>query len=316
MSVTEYDKLNRIKQLREIIPDTTNEDEKRAYFIQLENLLPKANKTLYIDADGLIYYAAYSPNNISSVTEIEGSFIGEALDNSKELHDSFNSIVAGVVKACKELSLLGKMNRFKDYKLVFTPSTNFRYDLSPNYKISRKDRERSKEEQIIKKYAYSIGIVVEGVEADDVVAYYGRHGHPIASGDKDVIYGVYGRNYFYHPKHQKVVETSKEDANRFVLLQSLMGDSADDIQGIKGLGIKSAEALLGDSLSFDRVIEIYEGKNIEVDDKRLNTSIKKAFTNNSYTKEDAILTRRLVGMDQWKGFRRGLKIYGRFNKSF
>lgn len=62
-------------------------------------------------------------------------------------------------------------------------------------------------------------------------------------------------------------------------MQTLAGDSSDDIPGIKGVGMKNK--LLPEGGTFADVIQIYIDK--------------------GYTKEDAILTRRLVGLDQYYG---------------
>lgn len=295
--IVEIDKQKRIKALRtEIKSGNLDADGIRAYLIQLETLLPKPTKTLYVDADSLIFYTAYSPVNIDYCMPIdEGKFIGNKIEFN--LNEAYESTVAGVIADCRRESLLGNMVRFKNYVLVYTPSTNFRYDIYPDYKKSRVDKEQSPELIELKKYAKAKGLIVKGVEADDIVAHYGRRGHPIASGDKDVIYGVEGSNYFYHAAHRKVVHTTKEDADRFVLWQSLAGDSSDDIPGIPGVGLKiekgefkgRAVNLLPDNATFKDVIDIYESKGL--------------------TKEDAILTRRLVGLDQWKGNRRGLKLW-------
>jgi len=291
------DQQKRVKQLRDDIKQgNVDIDGERAYLIQIETLLPTPTKTLYVDADSLVFYTAYSPVNVDYCTPIEeGTFIGTKIEFN--LNDAFEATVAGVVADCKRESLLGNMILFKDYVLVYTPSTNFRYDLFPEYKIKRLDKEQSPELIALKKYAKSTGLIVEGVEADDVVAYYARRDHPIASGDKDVIYGVEGNNYFYHSSHRKVYKTSKEGADRFVLLQTLAGDSGDDIPGITGVGLKIEHGvfkgrsvnLLPDNATFKEAVDIYESKGL--------------------TKEDAILTRRLVGLDQWCGPRRGLKIF-------
>jgi len=293
-------KQQRIIDLRAILNNPDSAADKDAVVKQLENFLPKPTKTLYIDADSLVFYTALSPRNVTNVKSIEGgTFIGIPVKEDYEyLQVAFYSLVDTVVAACRLESLKGNMIRFKDYKLVFTPSTNFRYDIYPKYKIKRLDKERTDELIYLRNWSKSIGLIVEGVEADDVVAHYGRRGHPIASGDKDVIYGVEGSNYFYHSAHRKVVHTTKEDADLFVLLQTLAGDSGDDIPGLEGIGLKiekgvikapRAMKLLSDKPCFNDVIEAYISK--------------------GRTKEDAILTRRLVGMDQWKGFRRGLKLW-------
>lgn len=316
--------MERVKQLRDIIKnDNPNEDEVRAYCIQINTLLPEPTKTLYIDADSLIYYAAYAPVSFS-VDPIEGTFIGDnIISKIDELVKMFYNMVDDVVEACRIESLKGNMIRFKDYQLVFTPSTNFRYDIYPDYKCSRFDKEESEELKGLKSIVKPKGLIVEGVEADDVVAYCARRGNPIASGDKDVIHGVAGNNYFYHSKHKEVVKTSKEDAARFVLLQSIAGDAGDDIKGIKGVGLKTK--LLPPNATFDDVINIYENhaKCYNCDSDVLIDKIDNKYTQDgnmdilgtcpkckvkttltTYDMKDAILTRRLVGLDQWRGFRR------------
>jgi len=320
----------RVKQLRtEIRSGELDSDGVRAYLIQLETLLPKATKTLSIDADGLIYNTAYSPNNVDSCLPIEGgTFVGEKVEG--DLQQAFDAVVDGVVQACRRESLLGNMIQFKDYILAYTPSTNFRYGLYPEYKIKRLDRVESQELIKLKGQVKPKGLIVKGVEADDVVAHYARRGHPVASGDKDVVFGVEGNHFFYHAAHRRVVKTTKENADRFVLLQTLAGDSTDGIPGIKGVGMKTK--LLPENATFDDVVKIYENHIICVKcwndpkgrattydkvedlehDGDLTGTCKKCDCMRvfyQYTKEDAILTRRLVGLDQWRGKRRGLKLW-------
>ena len=337
----QLDKLERIKALKEYLnDDTTNDDELRAYAIQLETLLPATDKTLYVDADGLIYKAALSPMFITTIKPIEGgTFIGTPVDDEgfsdSDYIDLFETIVEGVVFACKIQSLLGNMVRFSNYKLVFTPRKNFRYDIFPDYKIKRADREKSYAEVLLKDYVKSNkdNIFVEGVEADDVVAYYIRRGHPAASGDKDVVFGVpsFGTYHFHH-SHMKPYKTSVEEANRFLMIQCLMGDSADDIPGIKCVGIKTAEKLLSCTYTFEKVILIYKDcfkcnscgnafhmnklKDLECDGDFFGTcpDCKTTKTFFNLDEDDATLTRRLVGLDQWKGFTRNKVILFEYNR--
>lgn len=290
--------MERIKAIRKMLnEDNLTEDEIRAFCIQLETYLPKSTKTLYIDADSLIYYVAHNTDNTSTIKALEGSFVANDLvENIDDLVEAYFNRVEDVVKACRLESLKGNMIRFKDYKLVYTPSTNFRYDIFPDYKKSRKDLEQTKDLINLKNHVKQLGLIVFGVEADDVVAHYARRGHPVASGDKDVIYGVAGNNFFYHPSHFKVVKRTKEEADMFVLYQTLAGDSSDDIPGIKGIGLSikngvvdgKAIKLLSDNATFEDVVKVYEDKGL--------------------TREDAILTRRLIGLDQWRGLRRNKTI--------
>lgn len=222
-------------------------------------------KKLFIDADSLIYQVVYS-----RATPIDGDFVG-----TNCIYKDFDKRVLEIVKECK------KHFTFKDYVLVFSDVKSFRNDLYDDYKKTRRNRIKRLEEIQLKEYAYKKGIRVKNLEADDVVAYFARHHHPVASIDKDVLKGLAGKHFDYY--HWKIVETSKEEAEKFLLTQCLAGDAGDDIKGISGVGYKNKLKYE----TFNDVIDIYIEK--------------------GYTKEDAILTRRLVDINQWFGFILGLK---------
>ncbi len=266
--------------------DTTDEDGRRAYLIQMRTLRP-SDKILRIDADSLLYYTAYAAAFKDGEAIEGGSFVGSKKRVTfKDYKQHLDDLIADVVLACELASFRNELPRFTDYELVFTPSTNFRYDIFPEYKKSRAHKPQSNTLKRLKKYAKkNLGIVPEGIEADDYVYYWASKGHPVASGDKDVVYSVPAA-YYYHSAHQKVVQNTKAEAERFVLMQTLAGDSSDDIPGIKGVGMKNK--LLPEGGTFADVIQIYIDK--------------------GYTKEDAILTRRLVGLDQWHP-RRGVRLW-------
>ena len=275
----------RIKELLEIYNDASD-DEKQAYLIQLRTYLP-GDKTLRIDADGLLYYAAYSPA-FKQGDDIGGSFVGESVRvRFKKYKEMFEAIVAEVVTECELASFRGELPRFKDYELIFTPSRNFRYDIFPEYKKSRLLKEQSVMLKRLKRWVKPLHTVADGVEADDLVYWYAMRGDPVASGDKDVVNAVPAA-FYYHRNHRVVITNTKKEMDRWVLLQTLAGDPSDDIPGLKGVALKTAEKLLPEGATMGDVISIYESK--------------------GYTKEDAILTRRLVGLDQLDR-RRRVKLY-------
>ena len=107
------------------------------------------------------------------------------------------------------------------------------------------------------------------------------------STDKDLLKGVEGT--WYDAYHKEWVYTNKETASRFVLLQSLAGDSTDGIKGLPRVGLKTAEKLL------DKHGGTWEG-------------VVQAYIEAGLTEEDAILTRRLVSMTQWKPSK-GVKLW-------
>ena len=165
-------------------------------------------------------------------------------------------------------------------RLVFSdPVTNFRYRLFPKYK-DRDKGSRSKLFYRLRKWAVKEYEMYEDFEADDIVSWYAAQGkHLIVSFDKDVYNSTGGVFYNPHHMHKCIIKTSKEDAERFVLFQTVMGDLTDNIEGIKGVGKVTATKLLDKfGWNWNGVVKSYESK--------------------GFTREDAILTRRLVGMDQ------------------
>lgn len=85
-------------------------------------------------------------------------------------------------------------------------------------------------------------------EADDYVSIRAweerRKGNPylVVGNDKDLLQ-IPGHHYVY--TKDKLINQSLEDANKQFFIQLLTGDSADSVPGIRGIGIKSAQYLLG-----------------------------------------------------------------------
>ncbi len=187
----------------------------------------------------------------------------------KDLEDEVAAAMPGMVK--------GIIPIFSD------PDSNFRYDLYPDYKKNRKPGSRSKEfyrlrKWVLKKYGY-----VKGAEADDVVAYYVREKKYIgASIDKDLLNGVPGTWFDTYHSRRHIKTTDEFEAYMFTLAQTLAGDPTDSIPGIPRVGLKTAMNLLeSNGCSWDGVVQ--------------------AYINAGLTAEDALLNRRLIGMDQYDG---------------
>lgn len=257
--------------------DDFDAEMRRCSLLQMRNLRP-SDHTLRIDADSLLYYVAYAPSYKPTDAIEGGSFIGDVYKvHLKDYKQHFNNLVQDIVTECELASFRNELPRFKDFELVFTPSTNFRYEIFPEYKKNRANKPQSNILKRLKRWAKARGVVPDNVEADDYVYYHAMKGDPVASGDKDVVNSVPAA-YYYHSNHRKVVINTPEERARWILLQTLAGDPSDDIPGLKGVALKTADKLLPDGGTMDDVIKIYESK--------------------GYTKDDAILTRRLVGLDQ------------------
>jgi 5'-3' exonuclease len=115
------------------------------------------------------------------------------------------------------------------------------------------------------------------VEADDIIAYLSKkleskHNSKvfIVSSDKDFIQLITDNIIVYRPieKDYYTKETVKEKfgipAKNFILYKTLLGDSSDMIQGIKGLGekgiLKKFPELAEKQISLDDIFNICENK--------------------------------------------------------
>lgn len=102
---------------------------------------------------------------------------------------------------------------------------------------------------------------VEGIETDDAIA-IDQYSHVdrstvIVSIDKDLLHGVPG--WSYNPVKDVLKYTTLDEANKFLFWQMLVGDTADNIGGIKGIGPKRATAMLeacnGDIVLYKKAVE-------------------------------------------------------------
>jgi len=235
-------------------------------------------KNLVIDADNIPYVIA--PSFKPKKDGLDGDVVKPIKTTLKKLKKAVKAWFKDILKVRvkKEFALRGW--KLGEWKVIFSdPKGNFRYDIFPEYKASRKGIEKSKEfykirKALHKKYGYA-----KGVEADDIVAYYVREeGYIGVTADKDLWKGVAGLWYNCHHMHQVWKETTVEEAHEFMFCQTLAGDSTDGIKGINRVAIPTAMKLLGGDYTWAKVVEIYESKGL--------------------TEDDAILTRRLIAMNQ------------------
>ena len=130
-----------------------------------------------------------------------------------------------------------------------TGSVNFRHELNPEYKKSRKGSSRPThlnacKQHLVNRYKAELE---EGYEADDAMGWnaimYRELDRPyvIATIDKD-LNGIPGPHFNFVKNEQ--YDVSNLEAIKFFYMQCMMGDKTDDIPGIKGLGPKTAAKLL------------------------------------------------------------------------
>jgi DNA polymerase-1 len=207
------------------------------------------------------------------------------------------------------LGFLKMINKvINDYKpgylsIVYdSKGKNFRHDLYPDYKATRKAMEDDLLIQIpyIKKIvdAYNISsIEAPGYEADDIIAAFvkrfSKEGRKVViiSGDKDLMQLVSDDVTMIDTMKDKeykvkdVVERFKVPPERVRDVLGLAGDTSDNIPGIPGIGQKTASALIE---QFGSIEGLYEHLD-EVKGKRRDT-IKE-------NRDKAFLSRELVTLD-------------------
>lgn len=135
----------------------------------------------------------------------------------------------------------------EEYMLFCTGDTNFRKEIYPEYKANRLDAKKPEHLAACKQHLRTEWKAYESIncEADDLVGIEAMRDPTretiIVSVDKD-LNTIPG--WHYNPKKKERYLVSPRDALRFFYYQLLVGDSADNIKGAKGIGPKKAERIL------------------------------------------------------------------------
>ncbi|WP_024953887.1 DNA polymerase I [Sulfurospirillum arcachonense] len=181
---------------------------------------------------------------------------------------------------------------------------NFRHEIDPNYKANRSPAPEDLKTQLpvaiswIDKMGFK-AFSQEGYEADDVIAAAVRFAKKhdikvrIVSHDKDLYQLIEdGSVVIYDPMKKQEIDREKcfekfgvypEHVGDYL---SIVGDSADNVPGVKGIGAKGAKKLIDD---FGDVANIY--KNL---DNVLNPRTKKLLEESH---DNAFLSKELVKLD-------------------
>lgn len=243
-------------------------------------------KDLYIDGDHITYMCSFSADKKSGFEgddEEEFEDFSEFSDDDTVELDITDDIqkFKDKVEEYEDIAMVECALRgweFGKTHVIMSDVTNFRFRLTDTYKAKR--TQNTEEFYALRDWAKGYYEFEDDVEADDVVSYYAKQGHMVFTTDKDVFKGNQGIFFNSHYMNMNWVETSKRSARRFTLLQTLMGDTVDNIIGIPKVGEKTAIKLL------DKFGWCWSG-------------VVKAYESNGLTESDAVLNRRLVDMNQW-----------------
>ena len=246
-------------------------------------------RTLYlVDGHAIVFRAYYA-------------FIRQPLVNSR---GEETSAIFGFLNTL--LSLVSSEQ--PDYLAVVfdTAAPTFRHKKYDQYKANRDEMPEALAEQLPVIYESLRAMNVpqfslEGFEADDLIATLSRRLQSevevkVVSGDKDLLQLINDRIHVIRPGKNQVVE-AEIDADTLVEMMglrpeqivdylALMGDSSDNIPGVRGVGKKTALKLLNKHNSLD---ELYQ--NLEaVESLTLRSKLEAG-------REDAYLSKELVTLD-------------------
>ena len=162
---------------------------------------------------------------------------------------------------------------YKPAKTVATfddGGATWRHEKDPEYKANRRPKPPEVPQQMaaVRSMLAERGIECEGErgwEADDIMATICKHsrdiGHDvvIVTRDKDMWQLIQPGTWCYDPMKQVLVGAAEVEKRfgvspgQMLDFLSLMGDSADNIPGVKGIGAKGAATLLQAHRSLDQV---------------------------------------------------------------
>jgi DNA polymerase I len=249
-----------------------------------------------LDSHGIIFRSYYALRDVLT-TRRTGEPVAAVFGYANSLLTVFNELkpthVIAAWDASEETFRKERDERYKAHREA-TPE-----DLLPQF-----DRVR----QLLD--AFRIPIVErEGYEADDVLgtlaAQAVEQGMPvvIVTLDNDMVQLVQPgvRVYMYRPYQRDYVLYDVDAVHerfgfapeRMVDYKALVGDTSDNIPGVKGIGEKGAKALIEHYGSIEEMIEHIE----EIEPKRLRTALSEGVNDAMLSRELATIVREVPGIE-------------------
>lgn len=223
--------------------------------------------------------------------------------NSQRWQTSRGEPTAGIYGFARELVRVLEQEKPEYLAVAFDVGKTFRDEIFPEYKATREkmpDDLRPQLERIREMVdAFNIPrLEREGYEADDVLGSTARVaaeqglGVKIITGDRDLLQLVNERTTVYLAGDDQTYITNEDVINKLgvrpdqvVDYKALVGDPSDNIPGVKGVGEKTATALLE---KFDTLDAIYQ--NIDQVENRWKGKLEA-------NKEAAYMSRRLAQIE-------------------
>jgi DNA polymerase-1 len=218
--------------------------------------------SLLIDADFIVYKCC-------AATETEIDWGDDVITVTSRFSEAYEYVEQELYKIARDLGC------FDDSILFFSDSRNFRKLVDPEYKGHRNRKKPCGYKRVINKLKEDYQVVVmPGLEADDALGIYATKelGHIICSPDKDMRQ-IPGQLY---DLSDAVIEVSKEEGDRWHLVQTMAGDQTDGYAGIPTIGVKRADAILtANGATWNTVLGAFLEKGLTEEDALKNARLAK-----------------------------------------
>lgn len=211
-----------------------------------------SKKLILVDGSGFIFRAYHS---LPPLTRPDGTPVGAVYGYMNMIYKLIDGLEADEII------------------VVFDAARKtFRNDIYPEYKAHRPDAPEDLVPQfsIIKEATRALNlpsVELEGFEADDIIATYARIAHEqgmeviIVSSDKDLMQLIRSGVSLFDAMKNKVIdeevvmEKFGVTPDKVIDVQSLIGDSTDNVPGVPGIGPKTAAELIQTYGTLDGVLE-------------------------------------------------------------
>ncbi len=250
--------------------------------------LKKSDHFYLIDGSGYIFRAYYALPPLSRKSDglptgaVSGfcSMLFKLLEDSRSDDSDHKPTHFAVIFDSARKNFRNEI--YKDYKANRSEAPE---DLAPQFEYIRKSVE-----------AFNLpSVELNNYEADDLIATYAKQiinagaKVTIISSDKDLMQLVSEKVRLYDPVkfkvlgEKEVIEKFGVKPDKVIDVQSLAGDSSDNIPGVPGIGIKTAAELINKYKNLDNLLK----KADEIPQKKRKETLLQ-------NKEKALLSRQLV----------------------
>ena len=182
------------------------------------------------------------------------------------------------------------------------PDRNFRKELEPTYKSNRKDVEKPELLAWVKDYLAEeyTSYIRPRLEADDVMGILATAGDRFVAGEKIMVSEDKDMRtvpgLIYNPDRDElgIIHNTEEEANRFHMWQTIVGDPTDGYTGCPGIGMGDKKLYEEETYGFGGRTFGFPHEVLECDPADLWDVVVEAYASKGLTEDDALLQARLA----------------------